>query len=137
MDYPIIISRLSDDEGGGYVGYAPDLMGCIGDGETPEAALADTQSAILEWLDAAAVRGLAVPEPHSKSSAARKERDNLVAALKELGDSVETLDGRVDELARRISEIEESIENSDAWDRFTSVTGHHTGDRQLVLTYRD
>lgn len=137
MDYPIIISRLSDDDGGGYMGYAPDLMGCMGDGDTPEAALIDTQSAVLEWLDAAKSRGLVVPAPHSKSDASRRERNELLAALKELGDGIDNLDGRLEELARRISEIEERLENSNAWERFASVTGHVIEDRQLRLAYRD
>lgn len=137
MDYPIIISRLSDDEGGGYMGYAPDLMGCMGDGDTPEAALADTQNAILEWLDTANERGLVIPAPHSKSDAARKEREGLIAALKELGDGIENLDGRLDDLTRRICEIEDRLENSDAWERFASVTGYVIEDQQLSLAYRD
>ena len=31
----------------------PALPGCMGDGDTPEAALADAGSAMAEWLDAA------------------------------------------------------------------------------------
>lgn len=136
MDYPIIISRLSDDEGGGYMGHAPDLMGCMGDGDTPEAALADTQSAVLEWLDLAQARGLDIPAPHSKSMAARRERDSLLSALKELAEGVENLDGQLDELARRIGDIEERLEHLDGWERFASVTGYVIEHRQLTL-YHD
>lgn len=124
MEYPIIVWRLSEEDGGGYMGLAPDLMGCMGDGETPEAALADAQSAVLEWLDTAKDRGLAIPAPHSKAHAAQQEREALLDAVKNLTASMNDLDGRYDELARRVAEIEERIENLDKWDRFISVTGY-------------
>lgn len=123
MDYPIIVYRLSDEDGGGFLGCAPDLMGCISDGETADEALRNTQLAVLEWLDTAEQRGISIPAPHSKSAIARKEREDLLSALKDLGDSVASLDGRLDELARRIEEIEERIEHSQAWDRFVLITG--------------
>jgi predicted RNase H-like HicB family nuclease len=63
LRYPIVISAASDDDGGGFVAFAPDLEGCIADGDTPEAALADLQSAILEWIDEAKRLGREVPVP--------------------------------------------------------------------------
>jgi len=123
MDYPIIISKLSDEDGGGYMGQAPDLMGCMSDGETPEEALANTQDAVLEWLDTAKDRGLEIPAPHSKAAAARRERDDLLAALRDLTDGIDHIDGKLEDLTRRLTEIEDRIENMDAWDRFASVTG--------------
>ncbi len=36
---------------GGFIARAPDLPGCMGDGDTPEAAEADCRAAALEWLD--------------------------------------------------------------------------------------
>jgi predicted RNase H-like HicB family nuclease len=45
--YPMVISAAGEDEGGGFVAFAPDLEGCMADGATPEAALADLQAAIV------------------------------------------------------------------------------------------
>ena len=39
--YPVEIRPLSPDEGGGWLATFPDLPGCMGDGETPEAAIED------------------------------------------------------------------------------------------------
>ena len=63
MDYAIVIQRLPDDEGGGYLAYFPELPGCAGDGETPEEALADAQSALLELRDTCRAKGWHLPEP--------------------------------------------------------------------------
>lgn len=138
MDYPVIILRLSDEDGGGYLGYAPDLLGCMGDGDTPEAALADTQSAIVEWLDTAKARGIVVPEPHSQAARENKQKADLLRALKELSDGIEAIDGRLEDLTRRIEEIESAIENAGDWSRFATITGNATliETRQLTL-YRD
>jgi antitoxin HicB len=56
-------SRAAD--GGGWLASVPALPGCMGDGETPEAALADAERAILEWQDAARQLGRDVPGPSS------------------------------------------------------------------------
>lgn len=138
MDYPVIILRLSDEDGGGYLGYAPDLLGCMGDGDTPEAALADAQSAIVEWLDAAKARGLVVPEPHSQAARENKYKTDLLKALKELSDGFEAMDGRLEDLTRRIEEIEAAIENASDWSRFATITGNAVlvETRQLTL-YRE
>ena len=50
MNYDIVIVRLSPEDGGGYMGYAPDLMGCMSDGSSPEEALRNTQEAVQEWI---------------------------------------------------------------------------------------
>ena len=51
--YAIIVEPLSKADGGGWMASVPALPGCMGDGDTPEAALADAESAMAEWLDAA------------------------------------------------------------------------------------
>ncbi len=38
LEYPVIISPLSEDDGGGFLATVPDLPGCMSDGETPEEA---------------------------------------------------------------------------------------------------
>jgi antitoxin HicB len=51
-DTAILIEPLSQADGGGWLATVPALPGCTGDGETPEAALADAKAAIIEWLAA-------------------------------------------------------------------------------------
>jgi antitoxin HicB len=45
----IVILNYED----GFIAYAPDLPGCMGDGDTKEAAEADCRKAAKEWLDEA------------------------------------------------------------------------------------
>lgn len=123
MDYPVIIVRLSEQDGGGYMGYAPDLVGCMSDGETPEEAIINTQDAIEEWIDAARQRGLQIPEPGSAARKERLDKEHLIKALKAVTAGVDHLDSRLQELERTVREIEEKIENADAWTRFASLTG--------------
>lgn len=49
--YQVVVRPLSKKDGGGFLASAPDLPGCIADGETPEAAVADLHRAVREWLD--------------------------------------------------------------------------------------
>ena len=61
--YRVFVEPLSPDLGGGFVSYAPDLMGCISDGSSPDEALHNIYDAIECWVDAAIERGEAVPPP--------------------------------------------------------------------------
>jgi hypothetical protein len=40
LEYPVVVEPLSGEEGGGFAAIAPDLPGCMSDGDTPEEALA-------------------------------------------------------------------------------------------------
>ena len=44
-DYPIHVDPISEDEGGGYLVTIPDLPGCVADGETIDAAVAEARDA--------------------------------------------------------------------------------------------
>lgn len=123
MDYPIVVHRLSDEDGGGYLAYFPDLIGCMGDGETPAEALADGLKAFDEWMDAAKSRNIPVPAPHSSAVRATKEREALLAAIRDVRNHHDAIDTRLDELERRVIEIEEQIAHGDAWARFGVITG--------------
>ena len=48
-DYAIIVSRLPEEDGGGYLASFPDLPGCISDGETPEEAIEEARDAFAAW----------------------------------------------------------------------------------------
>lgn len=65
-DYPVIVQRLSEDDGGGYAAIVPDLPGCMSDGETPEEAVANVRDAIIAWIEAAEDVGHVVPPPSAE-----------------------------------------------------------------------
>ena len=64
-DYAIMVEPLSEADGGGWLASVPALPGCLGDGETPDAALADAKAAITEWHAAAKALGRDIPGPAS------------------------------------------------------------------------
>ena len=61
--YAVLVRPLTADEGGGSLATVPDLPGCMGDGATPEEALADLRAAMLEWADASHENGDTIPDP--------------------------------------------------------------------------
>jgi len=63
LEYPIVVEPLPAEEGGGFLATAPDLPGCMSDGETPEEAVSNIQDAIAAWIEAARDLGHAVPRP--------------------------------------------------------------------------
>ncbi|WP_020187495.1 type II toxin-antitoxin system HicB family antitoxin [Methylopila sp. 73B] len=63
LEYPIAIEPLSEEDGGGFAAIVPDLPGCMSDGETPEAALANVRDAIAAWIEEARELDRAIPEP--------------------------------------------------------------------------
>lgn len=60
-NYRVFVEPLVPELGGGFVAYAPDLTGCVSDGETPDEALHNIYDAIACWLDAARERGDLIP----------------------------------------------------------------------------
>lgn len=70
LSYPVLIEPLPPEEGGGFVAVAPDLPGCMSDGETPEEALRNIQDAIAEWIDEAQALSRPVPPPSRHMAAA-------------------------------------------------------------------
>jgi predicted RNase H-like HicB family nuclease len=70
LDYPVVIEPLALADGGGFVATAPDLPGCMSDGETPEEALANIRDAIASWIDEARALGRKIPAPSHHHAAA-------------------------------------------------------------------
>ena len=70
LDYPVLIEPLAREDGGGFIATAPDLPGCMSDGETPEDALANVRDAIAAWIDEARALGRPVPKPSQRHVAA-------------------------------------------------------------------
>lgn len=46
-----------------WIADVPDLKPCSAHGDTPDEAIANIQNAIALWLENAAERGMAIPEP--------------------------------------------------------------------------
>ena len=65
LDYPFVVRRLGNEEGGGYLVEFPDLPGCMSDGETTEEAIANGREAMLSWIEVATDLGRPVPLPDS------------------------------------------------------------------------
>ena len=60
--YRIELRPLTEEEGGGWLAFFPDLPGCISDGETPEEALRNAFEAKSAWLAANRKWGKKRPE---------------------------------------------------------------------------
>ena len=98
QDYPFEIRPLTADEGGGYLCTFPDLPGCMGDGETPEEALADGMSAAVGWLELTEEMGNPIPKPGSNKPSGKialrvpkSMHTRLTSRAKQEGVSVNTL----------------------------------------------
>jgi len=65
--YTRILSRLSEEDGGGFLITFPDLPGCMSDGDTEKAALENAKDAFFSWVSARIDQGKAIPEPRPRS----------------------------------------------------------------------
>lgn len=63
LKYPILVEPRSAADGRGYTAIAPDLPGCISNGETPEGTMAKAQEAIGLWIENAKNLGQPIPKP--------------------------------------------------------------------------
>ena len=64
MRYELIIYWSRADES--FVVEIPELPGCMADGASYEEAVANAQTVIQEWLDAARALGRPIPDPRGK-----------------------------------------------------------------------
>ena len=69
-DYRVVLSRLKEEDGGGWLAEMPELKGCISDGETQQEALTNAQEAIRDWIASAEEMGWKVPKPAPHSEPA-------------------------------------------------------------------
>lgn len=104
-EYAIVLSPLPPEDGGGFVGLVPDLPGCVGDGETAEEALADTQDAIIEWLEANDALGRLDPEPGQAAEELRNRDKAMIEAVRAALDYIDKQDGEISDLKRKIETL--------------------------------
>ncbi|MCR9140334.1 MAG: type II toxin-antitoxin system HicB family antitoxin [Alphaproteobacteria bacterium] len=114
-DYVIVILPLSEEDGGGFVGFVPDLQGCMSDGDTREEALENTQQAMAEWIDMKTSQGFDLPRPGVSVERAAQERKSMMAALKAMMAVLDKADTRIIELERALEEAVDGVSSS--WER--------------------
>lgn len=69
LPYSILLTPLSEDDGGGWFVEIPLLPGCMSDGETQQEALAMIEDAKRLWLESCLEHGDPIPEPQLSPSA--------------------------------------------------------------------
>ena len=111
QEYPIFVSALSEEDGGGFLAIAPDLRGCMADGETPEQAVAELRSAIGEWIDEAHRLGRTVPKPGAAAELTRQKNHEIARLLDAQRDLIESQDTILENLRREITRIKDRISN--------------------------
>ena len=74
------IRPLTDDDGGGYLIEFRDYPGCMADGETPEAAIAEGRDALASYV--ATLRDLGRPVPPPVKPVRRSWRDGISASVR-------------------------------------------------------
>jgi predicted RNase H-like HicB family nuclease len=62
--YEIIVSLSAEDQA--LIAEVPELAGGVADGQTYQAALANDEVVILEWIDTAKSLGRSIPEPKGR-----------------------------------------------------------------------
>lgn len=107
--YPIVIVPLSEDEGGGYAAYAPDLYGCLSDGDSVEEAAANIQDAIFEWIDETKRLNREIPEPGSAAAAKAEEWNALIGLLEEQDGALQEQEKTIEQLKREVSDIKSRV----------------------------
>ena len=120
--YPIVVITLPPEDGGGYMGFAPDLKGCMSHGDTPEEAFSSTREAVLEWLDEAKASNRDIPSPGSASSRAKKERTELIeiirdqdGAINKLSKDMEAATHIIDGLKAQMRGVMERADDLSPW----------------------
>lgn len=63
----MIVEPLTEEDGGGYMAYFPDLPGCMSDGQTEAEARRNAMDALAAWTEVQTERGVICEYPHSGS----------------------------------------------------------------------
>lgn len=110
-NYPAVVVKLPDEEGGGYLAFAPDLPGCMSDGQTDIEALQNLRSAIGEWCDEAKRLGRKIPTPGSAGREAEAHREEVLAVLKSQSETMERQQKLIGELNSELEDLKSRMGN--------------------------
>lgn len=129
QEYTIVVSPLSDEDGGGFIARVPDLPGCFGDGASQGEAIADASMAIVEWIEEYSKMGRDIPQPGSMASEARRHREAEIKLITDLRDRLRQneqdfahLGSRIDTIESDIQHLLDVVDNQEAWERFQVIT---------------
>jgi predicted RNase H-like HicB family nuclease len=64
LRYEIIIYWSAEDQA--FIAEAPELPGCMADGNTHSEALSNLEVVMAEWIETAKEMGRAIPEPRGR-----------------------------------------------------------------------
>ena len=118
MEYAVVVMKLSDADGGGYLALVPDLYGCMSDGDTPEEAVRNAQDAIADWIEVSTDLGRKIPSPGTSATRFKARETALIATIKILSENFDGIDARMARLEGEIEHVRELIENQEYWSRF-------------------
>lgn len=122
MTYIIVVTPLSDEDGGGFLGLVPDLHGCMSDGETRAEAIKNTEDAIEEWIDLHKSLDREIPQPGCAAKAATEKQKHLLDALQALLAYADDVDGRLDQIEADLREIRARLDSGLEWDKLVAVS---------------
>jgi antitoxin HicB len=109
LQYPIAIQKVDEEDGGGYLAWAVDLKGCLGDGNTPEEAVANLKGAIIEWLDEARRLERPIPVPGEVFARARKERQEIDGVIRKQDEFIKAQEEAFARLRAEITQLREQL----------------------------
>ncbi len=66
-EYPISVTPIPSEEGGGYMVALPDLPGCVADGDTIDQAIEEARDAFAAWTKAEVEDKGTIPAPRTYS----------------------------------------------------------------------
>lgn len=81
LDYPVELSKIKPEEGGGFFVSVPLLSGCMSDGDTLEEAYSNIVEAKKEWFSSMIERKMEIPEPVEKEEYSGKFMVRLPKSL--------------------------------------------------------
>ena len=81
LDYPVELSKIKSEEGGGFFVSVPLLPGCMSDGDTLEEAYSNIVEAKKEWFSSMIERKMEISEPVEKEEYSGKFMVRLQKSL--------------------------------------------------------
>jgi len=108
--YIVVVHELTEEDGGGFPALAPDLPGCIGDGDSRAAAIADLEKAMEEWIDEAMRLKREVPQPGDCFAQVTAQQEKVKNLLKAQEDLIKQQDQRLKQQDQHLKEAREEIE---------------------------